>query len=157
MITPEPDRASRRSLRRQSRWLWAVGAVLVVAVVVLVVVTVTSRRQPAVVALPLRAVGELALPGDGSRFDYASLDPQRGLLFVAHLGASEVLEVDIHAHRVLRTIPALPQVHGVLVVPARHRVYATATGSNQLVTLDEDTSTVLSTAPTGEFPDGLAY
>jgi DNA-binding beta-propeller fold protein YncE len=157
MIAPEPDRAAGRSLRRQSRWPWAAGAALVVAVVVLVVVTVTSRRQPAAVALPLRAVGELALPGDGSRFDYASLDSERGLLFVAHLGASEVIEVDVHSHRVLRTIAALPQVHGVLVVPTRHRVYATATGSNQLVTLDEDTGTVLSTAPTGEFPDGLAY
>jgi len=134
MIAPEPDRAAGRSLRRQSRWLWAVGAVLVVVVVVV-----------------------LALPGDGSRFDYASLDAERGLLFVAHLGASEVLEVDVHSHRVLRRIGALPQVHGVLVVPEVHRVYATATGSNQLVTLDEDTGTVLSTAATGEFPDGLAY
>jgi len=112
MISPEPDRAAGRQSRRSRRWLLAVGAatVLVVVVVVFVVITRTSRRQPGAVALPLRSVGAVALPGDGSRFDYASLDAQRGLLFVAHLGASEVLEVDVHSHRVLRTIGALPQV-----------------------------------------------
>ena len=40
--------------------------------------------------LPLRPATEFPLPGDNSRFDYASLDAQRGLLFIAHLGASEV-------------------------------------------------------------------
>jgi DNA-binding beta-propeller fold protein YncE len=113
-----------------------------------------SSAQP----LPLRAAGEIALPGDSSRFDYASLDPGRGLLFIAHLGASDVIEVDIRAGRVLRTIPNLSGVHGVLVVPALHRVYASATsGHNMMVTLDEDTGAVLNHAPTGDYPDGLAY
>jgi DNA-binding beta-propeller fold protein YncE len=107
--------------------------------------------------LPLRAVGEIELPGDGSRFDYASVDSARGLLFVAHLGASEVIEVDVHSKTVVRTIPNLSQVHGVLVVPGLHRVYATATGEDQMVTFDEDTGAVLNRAPTGEYPDGLAY
>jgi hypothetical protein len=62
-------------------------------------------------------VGGVALPGDGSRFDYASLDAERGLLFVAHLGANEVIEVDVHVHRVVRTIANIDQVHGVFVVP----------------------------------------
>ena len=76
------------------------------------------------------------MPGGNSRFDYASLDPGRGLLFVAHLGASQIVEINIRTGRVVRTVPGLPQVHGVLVVPALHRVYATATGA---------------------YPDGLAY
>jgi hypothetical protein len=63
--------------------------------------------------LPLRPVGEIPLPGDSSRFDYASLDAQRGLLFVAHLGASEVIEIDLHVGRVVRRMPNLSQVHGV--------------------------------------------
>jgi DNA-binding beta-propeller fold protein YncE len=48
-------------------------------------------------------------------------------------------------------------VHGVLVVPALHRVYASATGADTAVVLDEDTATVLHTAPTGDYPDGLAF
>jgi DNA-binding beta-propeller fold protein YncE len=58
---------------------------------------------------------------------------------------------------IVRTIPDTPDVHGVLVVPDKHRVYVTATGRNQLVALDEDTGAVLFTAPTGTYPDGLAY
>jgi hypothetical protein len=107
--------------------------------------------------LPLRSVGEVALPGDNSRFDYASLDSGRGVLFVAHLGASEVIEVDVHSNTVVRTIPNLAQVHGVLVVPDLDRVFATTTGDNQMVVLAEDTGAVLNRAPTGQYPDGLAY
>jgi DNA-binding beta-propeller fold protein YncE len=146
----------RTSVR--SRWLVLAAGVLVVGLtVVLVAVARTGSRQPSSAALPLRTAGEVALPGGTSRFDYASLDADRGLLFVAHLGASEVIEVDLHAHRVVRTIGNLSQVHGVLVVPALHRVYATATGENRMVSLDEDTGTVVNQAPTGAFPDGLAY
>jgi DNA-binding beta-propeller fold protein YncE len=105
----------------------------------------------------MHPVGEIPLPGDNSRFDYASLDKQRGLLFIAHLGASEVVEVDVRANRVVRTIPNISQVHGVLVVSPLNRVYATATAANQVVALDETTGAELGRAPTGEYPDGLAY
>jgi len=36
-------------------------------------------------------------------------------------------------------------------------VFATATDLNQVLTLDEDTGAVLGRAPTGAYPDGLAY
>ena len=96
-------------------------------------------------------------PGDSSRFDYASLDAGRGLLFIAHLGASQVIEVDVRTQKVVRTIPNLPGVHGVLVLPGTRRVYATATDANQMAIIDEDTGTVLGRGPTGDYPDGLAY
>jgi DNA-binding beta-propeller fold protein YncE len=149
-------RVGRRGARQRMRW-WLVAAAAAAALIAGLVVYLWPRPQPAEVALPLRAAGEMTLPGGASRFDYASLDPDRGLLFVAHLGASEVIEVDIHARRVVRVIPNLSQVHGVLVVPALHRVYATATGSNTMVTVDEDTGQTLHQSPTGEYPDGLAY
>jgi DNA-binding beta-propeller fold protein YncE len=155
MVLSEPDR-DMPTRRRRTWWLlWVTG---VVSVLLLVLGAVgCSSRQVTSSPLPVRVIGEMALPGDGSRFDYASLDADRGLLFLAHLGASEVIEVDVHAHRVVRTIGNLAQVHGVLVVPALHRVYATATGNNRMVSLDEDTGAVLGQAPTGSYPDGLAY
>ena len=144
--------------RRRSRRLLLVGAGALVVVLVIVVVLVRPGAQrPPTSRLPLRAAGEVALPGDNSRFDYASLDAARGLMFLAHLGASEVIEVDVHTQRVVRTIPNLPDVHGVLVVPALHRVYATATGANQMVALDEDTGQPITRAATGDYPDGMAY
>jgi DNA-binding beta-propeller fold protein YncE len=156
VASPDPVTATRQ--RWRSRWTLLVAVILVVVVAsVVTALVLRSRQQPATLPLALRTVGEVGLPGDTSRFDYASLDAQRGLLFIAHLGASEVVEVDIRAHRVVRTIGDLSQVHGVLVVPALHRVYATATGSNTVVSLDEDTGAALSHSPTGDYPDGLAY
>jgi DNA-binding beta-propeller fold protein YncE len=114
----------------------------------------TSNPGP---ALPLRQAGELTLPGGSTRFDYESLDPGRGLLFIAHLGDSQVIETSIRTSRVIRVITGLPDVHGVLVVPALHRVYATATAANQLAAIDEDTGRILHRTPTGDYPDGLAY
>jgi DNA-binding beta-propeller fold protein YncE len=105
----------------------------------------------------LHVVARIPLPGGNSRFDYASLDPARGLLFVAHLGTSQIVEINVRTGRVVRTIPGLPQVHGVLVVPALHRVYATATGANRVVRIDEDTVRILGKTATGAYPDGLAY
>ncbi|MFG2524908.1 YncE family protein [Streptomyces sp. NPDC048527] len=132
-------------------------ALLLVGAAATGAILLTRDRTPSVTALPLKRAAELTLPGDSSRFDYASLDAQRGLLFIAHLGASEVIEVDVRANRVVRTITGLSDVHGVLVVPALHRVYATATGTNEMVTLDENTGAVLHRTPTGNYPDGLAY
>lgn len=132
--------------------------IAVLALVTAVVVIAVSRwRLPSAEPLASQTITELGLPGDTSRFDYESLDAERGLLFIAHLGAGEVVEVDIRAHRVVRTIHDLPEVHGVLVVPALRRVFVTATGADSMVTLDEDTGAVLSRSPTGDYPDGLAY
>jgi hypothetical protein len=140
------------------RLRWAVTSITVLAAVIITAAVSTACGRAAPPAgPPLHPVGQIPLPGDSSRFDYASLDAGRGLLFIAHLGASQVIEVDLRAHRVVRTINNLSQVHGVLVVPERHRVYATATGTNQMVALDEDTATELGRAPTGNYPDGLAY
>src|SRR5882757_6715852 len=149
--------SSCRNLRvsRQAR---APVPIAVVVAVVSMLVGGCSRAPAAHSSpLPLQPVGEVALPGDGSRFDYASLDSARGLLFIAHLGAGEVIEVDVHANTVVRTVPNLAQVHGVLVVPERNRVYVTATGDNQMAVLDEDTGAGVNRAPTGQYPDGLAY
>jgi len=107
--------------------------------------------------LPLRQISETALTGGPVRFDYTALDVERGRLFIAHMGAGELIEVDVHAHGVVRTVPDLPDVHGVIVVPGKHRVYATATGNNQLAAIDADSGQVVFRAPTDTYPDGLAY
>jgi DNA-binding beta-propeller fold protein YncE len=107
--------------------------------------------------LPLRQVSETALSGGPVRFDYTALDVTRERLFIAHMGASELIDVDVGVHAVVRTLPGLSDVHGVIVVPDKHRVYATATGSNQLVAIDEDSGQIVFRAPTDTYPDGLAY
>ncbi|MCZ0975260.1 hypothetical protein O1L55_36400 [Streptomyces albulus] len=84
--------------RLSPRALLALAAAVLLAVAAAVAgVLLTRDSEPPKVALPLRQVAKIALPGDNSRLDYASLDPGRGLLFIAHLGASQVIEVDVHA------------------------------------------------------------
>jgi len=117
----------------------------------------SSAQEAGIGGLPLRRVSETALTGGAVRFDYTGLDAGRGLLFVAHMGAGQLVEVDVHAHTVVRTLGDLPDVHGVIVVPDKHRVYATATGRDQMVAIDEDSGAVVFTAPTDAYPDGLAY
>lgn len=102
-------------------------------------------------------VADTVLPGDTSRFDYASLDAAQHRLWIAHLGASEVLAFDTIARKVVARIPALSQVHGVLAVPALHRVYASATGTDEVVAIDDTTFTIVARMPGGRYPDGMAY
>jgi YVTN family beta-propeller protein len=108
-------------------------------------------------SLPLTTVATVALPGHTSRFDYADVDPYRHRLFVAHMDDGVLLEVDTGSNRVIATVPRLPRVTGVIVVPALHRVFASVAGAGQVATIDEDTAVVLARAPAGRFPDGLAY
>lgn len=107
-------------------------------------------------ALPLRLVRDVRLPGGTSRFDYQDVDAGRRLLFVAHLGAGRLEVVDLDRLRVVRSITGLADVHGVRVAPGLGRLYASATGTDQVVTFDEDTLAELRRAPTGDYPDGIA-
>lgn len=106
--------------------------------------------------LPLRTVARIALPGPSVRFDYTSLDPTTGRLFIAHMDASQLLVFDVRTRRVIKTISA-PGVHGVLAVPQTGRVYASATDAHEVLTLDAQTDTVIAHAPAGQYPDGIAY
>lgn len=108
--------------------------------------------------LPLRQVGaDIPLPGKANRFDYASVDPQRRLLFLAHLGSGMVTAVDLRTNRVVANVEDVPAVHGVLAVPELGEVFASATGRNRLDVISEQTYRVMASAPAGTYPDGLAY
>jgi len=78
--------------------------------------------------LPLRVVRNIPLPGRTTRFDYESFDPLTGLLFIAHLGDSQVLAFDTKTQKLVAKIPGVSRVHGVLAVPELGRVYASAYG-----------------------------
>src|SRR6185437_9806126 len=108
--------------------------------------------------LPLRQVGtDIPLPGKANRFDYATVDPQRRLLFLAHLGSGMVTAIDLRTTRVVANVADVPSVHGVLAVPELGEVFATATGENRLDVISEQTYRVVAHAPAGTYPDGMAY
>lgn len=107
--------------------------------------------------LPLDPVADVPLPGSASRFDYQAVDPVNRRLYIAHLGDSSLVVFDLDGHRVVQEIPGLPSVHGVVVAPEQHLVFATATAEKTLALIDDRTFQVQSRVPAGEYPNGLAY
>jgi YVTN family beta-propeller protein len=107
--------------------------------------------------LPLVPVADLPLPGGASRFDYQWVDAATRRLYIAHLGDGALVVFDLDKQSVLRVIPGLPSVHGVVAAPDRHLVFATVTGDKSLAIIDDRTFQVKARVPAGEYPNGLAY
>lgn len=113
--------------------------------------------MPAAQPLPLSKIAEVPLGKSTRRLDYASLDPASSRLFIADLAGSRVLVVDIRTNTLIKTIPGIGGVHGVLAVPAIGRVYASATATDELVAINMTTLAIVSRAPAGYYPDGIAW
>ena len=106
---------------------------------------------------PLRVIADIPLPGSASRFDYQSLEPTTGRLFISHMGAGQLVVFDVRAGRVVSNLDGFPTVTGVLAVPAEHRAYASATGDHAVVVVDDSTLQIVARVPGPRFPDGIAY
>src|SRR5438046_2121269 len=106
---------------------------------------------------PLRLVADVPLPGSASRFDYQSLEPTSGRLFISHMGAGQLVVFDVRAGRVIANLDGLPTVTGVLASPGEHRAYASETGNHEVVVLNDSTVQIVARVPGPRFPDGIAY
>src|SRR6266487_334214 len=106
---------------------------------------------------PLRLVADIPLPGSASRFDYQSLEPASGRLFISHMGAGQLVVFDVRAGRVIGNLGGFPTVTGVLAVPAEHRAYASAAGGHAVVGVGGSTLRIVARVPGPRFPDGIAY
>ena len=104
-----------------------------------------------------RVVADVTLPGKPVRFDYQSFDPTTGSLWIAHMGAGEVLAFDVRARQVIARVPDMPGVTGVRVVPVLDRVFASLSAAHEVAALDRRDGRVLARVPAGRFLDGLAY
>lgn len=124
---------------------------------VLIAVFILARSGRSDSPLPLKTIADLPLPGNANRLDYQTLDLRRHLLFIAHLGDSDVIVVDTASRRVVDTIKNVSQVHGVLAVPELNTVYASATGTNTVVAIDEASLKIKARTPGGTYPDGIAF
>lgn len=116
-----------------------------------------SRNSLASPPLPLKLVRDIPVDQPTTRFDYATVDPKAGLLFVADLAGSRVLVFDTHAERLVKTINDIQSVHGTLAIPDLGRTYASATGVDQVVAIDEATLRITARTPGGHYPDGIAW
>ena len=108
-------------------------------------------------AVPLRVIADLPLPGTTSRFDYQSLEPDAGRLFISHMGAGQLIVFDVRAERVIANLEGFQRVTGVLAVPTEHRTYASATGAHAVMVVNDSTFRIVARVPGPSFPDGIAY
>jgi YVTN family beta-propeller protein len=130
----------------------------IVAGLVTVLLAVTSNAGgQATPPLPLTTVADVPLTGRATRWDYASLDPVRHRLFLAHLGDGVVTAFDTRGNRVVADVSGVSSVHGVLAIPELDRVYASATGTDEVVAIDATSLKVIARMPTSDYPDGMAY
>src|SRR5436309_198167 len=127
---------------------------LVVVLLTAALCSVCSAQTP---RLSLRTVSDVPLTGRATRLDYQSFDEQSGRLYIAHLGDDMMTVFDTNAGKVIGDVKDLKRVHGVLAVPELHKVYASATGTNELAVIDDQTLQVVARAPAGDYPDGIAY
>ena len=157
--TPQRAMNANMSVRRNSRLCEsrAGGCVLLWRIGIAAAMFLSVAAGAHAAALPLTKAADVPLGGRTTRMDYASDDPARHLLFIAHLGDSTVIAFDTQTQRVVARIGGVSHVHGVLVVPQLDRVYATATGSNEVVAIDENSLKIVARAPAGVYPDGMAY
>jgi len=107
--------------------------------------------------LPLRTLKDVPLTGGTTRLDYQSLDSDSGRLYIAHLGSDLMTVFDVNKQMIIGDVKDLKRVHGVLAVPELHRVYASATGTNELAAIDDQTLQIVARVPAGDYPDGVAY
>ena len=121
-------------------------------------------------------VGDFNLGAATSRTDYQSIDPVARRLYIAKMGAGQLLVFDIDKNKLLNQLDGFPKITGVLAVPGLHRVYASvpgaglvsslivglgmaglSSGDGAIAVLDADTLKEIARLPGGVFPDGIAY
>src|SRR4051812_18684988 len=83
-------------------------------------------------------VTDVPLPGSASRFDYQSFDETSDRLYVAHMGADQVIVFDTRTQQVVGTVDGVKTPTGVLAVPELGHIFVAAAGSHDLALIDAE-------------------
>jgi len=120
-------------------------------------------RQPPIAAQtkptkpPLKTVVDVPMPGPAVRFDYQSLDPTTGVLYIAHMNADHLVIFDTASRKVTANIGGFARVHGVWAVPELQRLFASVTGDHEVAVFDTKLLRTVARVGPINYPDGLAY
>ena len=113
-----------------------------------------TQRAP---APDLKLIREIPLPGPANRFDYQSIDPSTGRIYMNHMDAGRTVVFDADSGRVVAEIAGVPRATGVWAVPAHHQVYISAAGAHEVAIVDDRTLKIVARVGGIRFPDGIAY
>lgn len=101
------------------------------------------------------AVRQTIHVGGQGRWDYASVDPAAGRLYVTRTTHTQVL--DLATGTVVLDVPGQQGAHGVVAVPAVGRGYVTDGKAGTIVVFDLKTGAVLGNVAAAEDADGEVY
>jgi len=104
-----------------------------------------------------RLVRQIPLPGPAGRFDYQSVDPGTGRIYMNHMNAGRTVVFDANRGKVILEIMDLPRATGVLAVPSHHHVYVSAAGDHHVAIIDDRSLKVVARVDGIRFPDGIAF
>jgi len=102
-------------------------------------------------------VREIPLPGPANRFDYQSVDPASGRIYMNHMNAGRTIVFDANNAKVIAEVMDVPRATGVWAVPQHHQVYVSAAGNHEVAIFDDRTLKVTSRVGGIRFPDGIGY
>ena len=105
----------------------------------------------------LSLVREIPLPGPANRFDYQSVDPASGRIYMNHMNAGRTIVFDANNGKVVAEVADVPRATGVWAVPSHHQVYVSAAGNHEVAIIDDRTLKITSRVGGIRFPDGIAY
>lgn len=106
---------------------------------------------------PLRLVVDIPLPGPANRFDYQSVDPAAGRLYISHMNAGRLVVFDLDSSRAIAEVSGADRATGVWAVPTHHAVYVSAAGRHEVIAVDDRTLEITARIGGIRFPDGIAY
>jgi DNA-binding beta-propeller fold protein YncE len=138
-------------MSQHKNWL----AALSIAIVVLPQPKVPAQTKST--KSPLQIVADVPMPGPAARFDYQSLDPTTGVLYIAHMNADHLVVFDTANRRVIANIGGFARVHGVWAVPELQRLFASVTGDHEVAVFDTKLLRTVARVGPINYPDGLAY
>ena len=138
---------TKKTMRRKARWLGAAGA----ATLALAMLGAAGAAHAA--GSGLHIVARIAGPDGG--WDYASFDPARRRLYVAH--GTEVLTLDVDTGKVNPAFAPGDRLHAVVPIPGTALVVTTNSGDNTAKILNADTGALIASVPTANDADGAIY
>ena len=101
----------------------------------------------------LHVIDRIAGPDGG--WDYASFDPARGRVYIAH--GSSVTMIETASDKVTPSFAAGNHLHAVVPVPGSNRIVTTNSGDTTAKILDADTGALIASIPTPRDPDSAIY
>jgi DNA-binding beta-propeller fold protein YncE len=103
---------------------------------------------------PYHFIKEIPIGGEGG-WDYLSIDPVAGRLYVSH--ATKVVVIDLSSDKIVGEITNMPGVHGVAIADNLGLGVTSIGGEDKAGIVDLKTLQMLSKVDTAEGPDGFAY